>query len=67
MLAVDVNFLLQRLPRQRCSDGHRMRPLDLLGVSSARRWVWDEKTTLELLGPEGASSSSTSSHFDDDA
>ena len=55
LMAADVNSsLLRCLPaRHCCTDGHCMRPLDLLDVPSARRRVWDEMMPLEILGSEG--------------
>ena len=55
LMAADVNSsLLRCLPaRHCCTDGHCMRPLDLLDVLSACRRVWDEMMPLEILGSEG--------------
>ena len=55
LMAADVNSsLLRCLPaRHWCTDGHCMRPLDLLDVLSACRRVWDEMMPLEILGSEG--------------
>ena len=55
LMAADVNpSLLRCLPaRHCCTDGHCMRPLDLLDVLSPRRRVWDEMMPLEILGSEG--------------
>ena len=54
LMAADVNSLLRCLPaRHCCTDGHCMRPLDLLDVPSARCRVWDEMMPLETLGSEG--------------
>ena len=55
LMAVEVNSsLLRCLPaRHCCTDGHCMRPLDLLDVPSARRRVWDEMMPLEIVCSEG--------------
>ena len=55
LMAADVNSsLLRCLPaRHCCTDGHCMRPLDLLDVLSACRRVWDEMMPLKILGSEG--------------
>ena len=54
LMAADVNSSLRCLPaRHCCTDGHCMRPLDLLDVPSARRRVWAEMMPLEILGSEG--------------
>ena len=53
-MVVDVNSSLRCLPARRCcTDGHCMRPLDLLDVPSARRRAWDEMMPLEILVSEG--------------
>ena len=57
LMAADVNSSLRCLrclpARHGCTDGHCMRPLDLLDVPSVRRRVWDEMMLLEILGSEG--------------
>ena len=55
LMAADVNSsLLRCLPaRHCCTDGHCVRPLDLLDVHSACRRVWDEIMPLKILGSEG--------------
>ena len=66
MMVADVNSSLRCLPaRHCCTDGHCMRPLNLLDVPSARHRVWDEMMPLEILRSEKASLSL--SRCDDDS
>ena len=53
LMAADVNSSHRCLPaRHCCTDGHCMRPLDLLDVPSTRRRVWDEMMPLKTFGSE---------------